>query len=146
MRDILPSLKQDTSDGLEGRMEWPSLRKGWVRRLQPFAKQSEELNATSLAAQDRTNSAYVLATGGNGWSQCLPLSRRIFGIFPKLAEVGDRGFAFLGAQVLYTLRPRGPSSGRHISIGETYIHGVMDRGLMRSEKIGTARVENLVLV
>jgi hypothetical protein len=49
MRDILPSLKQDTSDGLEGRMEWPSLRKGWVRRLQPFAKRSEELDATSLA-------------------------------------------------------------------------------------------------
>jgi hypothetical protein len=124
-------------------MEWPSLRKGWVRRLQPFAKRSEELDATSLAAQDRTNSAYVLATSGR--NVCLLVDRNL-GVFPKLAEVGDRGFAFLGAQVLYTLRPRGPSSGRHIYIGETYIHGVMDRGLMRSEKIGTARVENLVLV
>lgn len=84
-----------------------------------------------------------VATGGR--NVCL-LVDGCLGVFPKLAEVGDRGFAFLGAQVLYTLRPRGPSSGRHIYIGETYIHGVMDRGLMRSEKIGTARVENLVLV
>jgi hypothetical protein len=68
------------------------------------------------------------------------------GMVPVLAEVGDRIFAFLGGQVLYTLRLDSSCPGHYLYIGKTYIHGLIDGEVMRRVEVEQARVEELVLV
>lgn len=108
-----------------------------------LAKRPEELDRKSLAARGRMSHTYTRATRGR--NICL-LEDGYVGMVPELAEAEDCVFAFLGGQVLYTLRPWNSSSGHYRYIGETYIHGLMDGEVMRRVEVGTARVESLVLV
>lgn len=108
-----------------------------------LSKPSTDLDAASIGAQSRMKSAFFRATRGR--NVCL-LEDGYLGMVPVLAEVGDRIFAFLGGQVLYTLRPDSSRPGHYLYIGETYIHGLMDGEVMRRVEVGRARVEELVLV
>jgi hypothetical protein len=67
------------------------------------------------------------------------------GLVHEASQIGDHVYAFLGCQVLYTLRRSGLRHGFEY-IGECYLHGLMDGEAMRFLRDRSKQVENVCLI
>ncbi|KAK3166970.1 hypothetical protein OEA41_010095 [Lepraria neglecta] len=105
-------------------------------------KTKAELAVDQYERQEKMSQAYVAATGLR--NLCLT-QKGYIGLVPKSTIISDKVYAFLGGQVLYTLRPDRSDESRFTYIGECYLHGLMDGEVITWVNRGTARIEELVL-
>lgn len=106
-------------------------------------KPREQLDREQYERQSSMRIAFNHATRGR--VMCFT-KKGCLGMLPASATVGDDVFAFLGGQVLYTVRRASPISRDCTYIGETYIHGLMDGEILTWLDGRQSIVEDLVLI
>jgi hypothetical protein len=72
--------------------------------------------------------------------------RGFIGIVHEISELGDNVFAFLGSNVLHSVRKEASNARNCFEyIGECYLHGLMDGEVMKWIDNGSAQVEEIML-
>ncbi|KAK0746992.1 hypothetical protein B0T18DRAFT_412905 [Schizothecium vesticola] len=114
---------------------WVYRSRRWLVQhvLVPFGPTTIMMNSASLARPTKNwGFSNALALTSTKYSFCLTDKRRLTALVPLSAREGDQLAVFYGCGAPFVIR-RHEAFGFYRLIGEAYVHGAMDGGVMRDE-------------
>jgi hypothetical protein len=127
LRTIVADVKRDFDSNISrnNSMDWTN-----------WNAPADKLTGAEYKRQNRMNVNVYKASYGR--RLCWTRSGYV-GITPAVTQTGDKICAFFGGKVLYVLRPVEPTV--HEFVGECYVHGLMDGGILEWVKEGLRTAE-----